>query len=151
MIEPPGMSPPCSADIKLLGGSPGQLSILFCFFCLQLIEIYFILKYAGPAIRRLFESANTALSFTAALLTYFATLAVHPQPIHNQSDLHNHETGAIFSSTPNPTQRSKHTTHLLLSRGLAADMIFVKSFTLADFGLIIFYPTRHITFCDKSE
>ena len=34
------------------------------------------------------------------------------------------------------------------------DMIFVKSFTLADFGLIIFYPkapnSRHITFCDKS-
>ena len=33
-------------------------------------------------------------------------------------------------------------------------MIFVKSFTLADFGLIIFYPkarnSRHITFCDKS-
>ena len=73
MIEPPGRSPPCSADIKLLGGSPGQLSILFCFFCLQLIEIYFILKYARPAIGRLFESANTALSFTAALLTYIET------------------------------------------------------------------------------
>ena len=37
---------------------------------------------------------------------------------------------------------------------IESDVIFVKSFTLADFGLIIFYPkarnSRHITFCDKS-
>ena len=35
-----------------------------------------------------------------------------------------------------------------------ADIIFVKTFTLADFAPIIFYPkarnSRHITFCDKS-
>ena len=35
-----------------------------------------------------------------------------------------------------------------------ADIIFVKTFTLADFAPIIFYPkarnSRHITFCDKT-
>ena len=35
-----------------------------------------------------------------------------------------------------------------------ADIIFVKTFTLADFAPIIFYPkarnSQHITFCDKS-
>ena len=35
-----------------------------------------------------------------------------------------------------------------------ADIIFVKTFTLADFAPIIFYPQannlRHITFCDKT-
>ena len=40
------------------------------------------------------------------------------------------------------------------AKHVVTDMIFVKSFTLADFGLIIFYPkarnSRHITFCDKS-
>ena len=45
-------------------------------------------------------------------------------------------------------------TSKVAAQAVAADMIFVKSFTLADFGLIIFYPkarnSRHITFCDKS-
>ena len=37
---------------------------------------------------------------------------------------------------------------------IITDIIFVKTFTLADFAPIIFYPkarnSRHITFCDKT-
>ena len=46
------------------------------------------------------------------------------------------------------------TTVTMVTRLISPDMIFVKTFTLADFGPIIFYSkarnSRHIKFCDKT-
>ena len=74
----------------------------------------------------------------------------------NVANWKNQETDIAFFITLLLSMGSQH--FHLASRAsfdqVSADMIFVKTFTLEDFGPIIFYSkvrnSRHIKFCDKT-